>query len=1256
MVTAPSSRPEHLLELAGHLKSSHNNVHSSAASALSELLAKNLPVGMTRPVSLENKNEEINVIRSTSSGIVYGEAATLVNASDNTTTGVLRQFFGIPYGLPPEDSNRFGMARASNYFPTGGTWNATSRIPPCPQNGPHYDNCDENCLTLSVWAPFVCSDSEPLKPVIVAVSGQWLQMGDVRDHQDFWQYPALLGDVIVVSLNDRLGITGFFNGGPSDAPGYVGIYDALTALTATSFMVALGHGSGAYIFSLNLLANVTGGRFFRSFLLHGLSVNSMFPRNDESSGVSLMQHAMPCPVDQQPAIDVTRCLQSKGHSELLDVVNASLPLRFVPSRYRPLLEQVSQTDLWTHLTPLDGVDIAIGYSVPEGKAVFDEYLVPALKFDACTPTSVVYEKSARFYTDVGMNAYNSLSAGTKSFPERPNFEGFRDMLAHFTMTCPSIALPPPRRLKGPRSITTRRSARTTSSSRFFRPEKSLPSRTRGLFFFQDRFCHVPPSTIVILHHLSVFINAAAMQSRHHRSRSKKDTSRGVSREVSQAYLKPWEGRLITTGPKQVKTPTSDVIVVADDEPHQALQSHASVPSVGPPRRVEIPLTASKKSLKNAKKDSAEAAKAGPTRSGTSKHNAVFLVVTDSDHDADRIETPGSKGQLSVRSGTDGNKKTGTPVQQPKHRAPTPGGTPDHLRQQLDVVQPEQATSTQLVTVGGSVMLFLFIFLLAAYLIWPRGSRNPRWKSSGGTSSSGSTSVTEQDPSLCNDAAQLSVWIKSGEILGLQSSRDAAVAGSGKKQVRQFFGIPYGRLKGGDNRFNYSDEFDMPGRFQAFRHGPRCFQLPILESAFDMSEECLTLSIWTPFVCTREESLKTVVVVVSSEWFQTGHTSDHEAACQKMASADLVVVAINFRLGPFGFLQTPLEDMPSNAGFSDLVKALSWIHTNVAAFHGDADAMVALGMGSGGVLLSLDLLAPAFEMVGYFKRLILHGLVAGSLLPRNAGMENARALAANLKECVNVSEVANATAQLRCLQSVSAKALLTASARVWPPFRFVPNLDDKSGSSAAVAPWSSLPLRPLKDVGVLCGYSWKDGRALFEGVIAKSATINEKTPPRAVLAGVAQFFTARSMPNIFDDLPEDAMEALSRPGGSGVVDFVVDAIYYCPLVEMASAIYKMEGQAYVYANVKNNSLRQLMNLSDIIAFAQSGKAPWSAFGASKAVYVGSPHLRRCLELAFRAVQLGAEVVKAFARGPALRQPVHWRFFEAQKLHGQESLTL
>ncbi|XP_075539649.1 cholinesterase-like [Dermacentor variabilis] len=705
-----------------------------------------------------------------------------------------------------------------------------------------------------------------------------------------------------------------------------------------------------------------------------------------------------------------------------------------------------------------------------------------------------------------------------------------------------------------------------------------------------------------------------MPSRRNRSRSTKAASRLHSSDGPKTHGRPWEGRLITTARKQVvpapvMSPAAEVTIGPDDDPHlPGLHSLASVSSAGLPSHVETRSTASKKSSNLGKKESMEALKAGPSRPGTGKHCAI---IAGTDRESERTATMASKCQFNVRSATEGTKKAGfakpeTPVHHVRQRVPTPCGTPDYLRRR-PTTQPTTTfgskTGAHVVNIGGSVLLFVFIFLLSAYFMWPR-SRNTRRKSSGGTTSSNADRVTTHQTSACTDAAQLSVWIDSGEIRGWRSP---GTVGAGKKPVRQFFGIPYGRSTSGVNRFNYAVGTDMPGTFQADQHGPHCFQNSTNETLLDeMREECLTLSIWAPFLCTREESLKTVLVVVSSEWFQTGHVSDHEKACLEIASADVVVVAINFRLGVFGFLRTPWIGMPSNAGFSDLVRALTWLRTKVAAFHGDPKTMVGLGVGSGGVLLSLDLLTPNFRMAAFFKRLILHGLVAGSLLPRNIGMDNAKMIAANLKECAGTSKTTDATAVLQCLRNVSARTLLEASATMTPPLRFVPNLDSNTGSGrpsfGAVAPWSAMPLRPLKDVSVLCGYSKEDGQALFDDEIAKSEGISERTPPRHVIGRLVHFFTMRSAPKLFDELPDSAVESLEKNAISGAVDFLADALYYCPLVEMATAITKMKGVAYVYGNVKRQVYRPMMNLNYTIAFAKSGKVPWSAFGDTKAVYV------------------------------------------------------
>lgn len=50
--------------------------------------------------------------------------------------------------------------------------------------------------------------------------------------------------------------------------------------------------------------------------------------------------------------------------------------------------------------------------------------------------------------------------------------------------------------------------------------------------------------------------------------------------------------------------------------------------------------------------------------------------------------------------------------------------------------------------------------------------------------------------------------------------------------------------------------------------------------------------------------------------------------------DIVLVHVEYRLGPLGFLATEQEDCPGNFGLKDQAIALKWIHDNIKAFGGD----------------------------------------------------------------------------------------------------------------------------------------------------------------------------------------------------------------------------------------------------------------------------------------------------------------------------------
>ena len=137
---------------------------------------------------------------------------------------------------------------------------------------------------------------------------------------------------------------------------------------------------------------------------------------------------------------------------------------------------------------------------------------------------------------------------------------------------------------------------------------------------------------------------------------------------------------------------------------------------------------------------------------------------------------------------------------------------------------------------------------------------------------------------------------------------------------------------------------------------------------DSSEDCLYLNIFAPGNnATNTSELYPVIMFIHGGSYVYGTTARHTTPGEVLPRWGVVLVTIQYRLGPFGFLTTGDSAAPGNWGLLDQVQALKWIQENIKAFRGDPSKVTILGVSSGGASVGLHLLSPLSE--GLFHQAI-----------------------------------------------------------------------------------------------------------------------------------------------------------------------------------------------------------------------------------------------------------------------------------------------
>lgn len=211
----------------------------------------------------KNNHKASNIGAIASSVLIKGSEHPLVETKNGLLEGfrskvlgrTVLNFLGIPYAEPPIGELRFqkpqpinewkNLANPKNNSSAGSVDTvlyAKTFGPPCIQFIPskikltpwiskNVANSSEDCLYLNIWVPEDTSEDSFLKTVMVWIHGGAFFSGSSDVDLYNGDILASVGDVIVVSLNYRLGALGFLTTVNDDiAPGNMGMYDQVLAL------------------------------------------------------------------------------------------------------------------------------------------------------------------------------------------------------------------------------------------------------------------------------------------------------------------------------------------------------------------------------------------------------------------------------------------------------------------------------------------------------------------------------------------------------------------------------------------------------------------------------------------------------------------------------------------------------------------------------------------------------------------------------------------------------------------------------------------------------------------------------------------------------------------------------------------------------------------------------------------------------------------------------------------------------------------
>ncbi|CAH1112868.1 unnamed protein product [Psylliodes chrysocephalus] len=238
-------------------------------------------------------------------------------------------------------------------------------------------------------------------------------------------------------------------------------------------------------------------------------------------------------------------------------------------------------------------------------------------------------------------------------------------------------------------------------------------------------------------------------------------------------------------------------------------------------------------------------------------------------------------------------------------------------------------------------------------------------------------------------------------------------------------IPYAAPPVGSKRFQLPQEpKPWEGILNTTRNTKVCIQPNIgnvnLEQRQD--EDCLYLNVYTPVKPGSNKNLLPVLLWIHGGAFVFGSGRYEEVGPKYVIDHGIVVVTINYRVGPFGFVGTDDGTIPLNLGLKDQRLAIEWVNKNIELFGGNPNQVVIAGESAGSMSLAYHISSQKPD------ENLFHGVImqSGSSICSGLKQSNPNSVAFNLGKLVDKSFSSNSTSELlTVLQNADVNDIKTA---------------------------------------------------------------------------------------------------------------------------------------------------------------------------------------------------------------------------------------